>query len=258
MHARMIVPIALSKLAVAVGLALAAGFATAQSKPAQGKPSGPTPAGDKGTGEQPAPGKRKGPFRAAGGYSIDSPHSTVLFRIKHLNTSYSFGRFDNVSGTFALYPDDLEHSMINVAIDVGSIDTNDKKRDAFLKTEAFFDAEQYPDANFLSRTIKKSGDTKYTAEGTLSIHGEKKPVTLELEETGTIDSDKTGVRAGFYGQFTIRRSEFGMTNMLDTLGDEVQLTVSIEGVQTDAMPKSDKSEPAPKAAPAPKTPPKKG
>jgi len=257
MHVRMIVPIALSTLA------LAAGFATPQSKPAQEKPSGSTPAADKGTGdkaagEKRAGDKRKGPFRAAGGYGIDPMHSTVLFRIKRLNTSYFFGRFDNVSGTFALYPDDLEHSMINVAIDVGSIDTNDKKRDAFLKTEAFFDAEQFPDANFVSRTIKKSGDTKYTAEGSLSLHGERKPVTLELEEIGTIDSDKTGVRAGFYGQFTIRRSEFGLTTMMDTLGDEVQLTVSIEGVQTDAMPKSDKSEPAPKAVPAPKTPPKKG
>jgi polyisoprenoid-binding protein YceI len=255
MHARMIVPIALSTLA------LAAGFATPQSKPAQGKPSGQATPGEKGGGEKPAANKRTGPFRAAGGYGIDSPHSTVLFRIKHLNTSYSFGRFDNVSGTFALYPDDLEHSMINVAIDVGSIDTNDKKRDAFLKTEAFFDAEQFPDANFISRAIRKSGDTKYTAEGTLSIHGEKKPVTLELEETGTIDSDKTGVRAGFYGLFTIRRSEFGMTNMMDTLGDEVQITVSIEAVQTDATAKTGagpKSEPEPKTEPAPKTPPKKG
>ncbi len=233
MHARMIVPIALSTLALAVG------FATPQSKPAQGKSSSSKTAGDPAAGDKPAAAKpAKGPLRAAGGYGIDSAHSTVLFRIKHLNTAYSFGRFDSVSGTFALYPEDLEHSMINVAIDVGSLDTNDKKRDAFLKTEAFFDAEQFPDANFVSRSIKKSGDTKWTAEGTLSIHGQKKPVTLDLEETGTIDSDKTGFRAGFYGQFTIQRSEFGMTNMLEILSDEVQLTVSIEAIQTEAVAKT--------------------
>ena len=251
MHARMIVPIALSTLAFASGLALAAGFAAPQSKPAQGKPSGA-----KAAGETPAAGKQaKGPLRAAGGYGIDTPHSTVLFRIKHLNTSYSFGRFDNVSGTFALYPDDLEHSMINVAIDVESIDTNDKKRDAFLKTEAFFDAVQYPDANFVSHSIKKSGDTKWTAEGTLSIHGEKRPLTLVLEETGTIDSDKTGFRAGFYGQFTIQRSDFGMTNMMDILGDEVQITVSIEALQTEAVAKKDAA-PKPDVAPKPAQKPK--
>jgi polyisoprenoid-binding protein YceI len=228
MHARMIVPIALSTLA------LAAGFATPQSKPAQGKASPPKTEGEKPTGKQP-----KGPLRAAGGFAVDATHSTVLFRIKHLNTSWSFGRFDKVSGTFALYPDDLEHSMINVAIDLESIDTADKKRDAFLKTEAFFDAVQYPDANFVSHSIKKSGDTKWTAEGILSLHGEKKPVTLELEETGTIDSDKTGFRAGFYGQCTIRRSDFAMTDMMDTLGDEVQITVSVEALQTEAVAKKD-------------------
>jgi polyisoprenoid-binding protein YceI len=234
MHARptltrLLLPIGLSTLA------LAAGFPSpAQSKPPQGKPSAGKPGGEK-----PAAKPPKGPLRAAGGYGIDSTHSTVLFRIKHLNTSWSFGRFDNVSGTFSLLPDNLDHSVLNVSIDVGSLDTNEKKRDAFLKTDAFFDAEQYPDATFVSRAIRKSGDTKYTAEGSLSMHGVKKPLTLELEETGTIDTDKTGFRAGFYGQFTIKRSDFGMTNMMDVLGDEVQITVSIEAVQTDAIAKTD-------------------
>lgn len=233
MHARMIVPIALSMLA------LAAGSAIPQSKPAQGKPSSGKTTGEKAAGEPASDGKQAaGPLRAAGGYGIDAGHSTVLFRIKHLNTCYSFGRFDNVTGTFALYPDDLEHSMINVVIDVTSIDTNDKRRDAILKADGFFDAEQFPDANFVSHSIRKSGDTKWTAEGTLSIHGEKKPLTLELEETGAIDSPKMGVRAGFYGQFTVQRSEFGMTNMMDILGDEVQVTFSIEALQTEAVTKS--------------------
>jgi polyisoprenoid-binding protein YceI len=239
MHARTLLPIGLSTLVVLAGC-LVAGLASPQSKPPPGKSSTQKPGGDKAPADKPA---KKGPMRAAGGYGIDAPHSTVLFRIKHLNTAWSFGRFDNVTGTFSLYPDDLEHSTLNVSIDVASLDTNDKKRDAFLKTEAFFDTEQFPDATFVSRSIKKTGEFKYSAEGSLSIHGVRNPVTLELEETGTIDSDKTGFRAGFYGQFTIKRSDFGMTNMMEILGDEVQVTVSIEAVQTDAV---QKNEPAPK------------
>ena len=35
----------------------------------------------------------------ADSFTIDPVHSTVIFRVKHLNTSYSFGRFNDISGT---------------------------------------------------------------------------------------------------------------------------------------------------------------
>ena len=227
MNARMIAPLGLSTLALTVGL-FAAGFApaspqgkTPEAKPAQAKPEAPKPAGKK-------------ELRASGGYSIDAVHSTVFFKIKHLNTSWSYGRFNNLSGTFNLYPDDMERSSLNVSIDVTSIDTNDEKRDGHLKSEAFFDVEQFPDANFASRSIKKTGDRKFTAEGSLMLHGVKQPLTLELEEVGAIDSEKMGVLAGFHGEFTIKRSEFGITYGPEALGDEVHVTISIEARQTDA------------------------
>lgn len=230
MHARMIAPIGLSLFALSAGLAVSAS-ASSQGKPAAGKPA--QGKGDKGKpAESPAP--QSSVRRAAGGYGVDPVHSTVLFKVKHAQTSWAFGRFDNITGTFTLLPENMERSMLNITIDTTSIDTNDKKRDAHLKSNAFFDVEQFPDATFISRSIKKSGDTKYSAEGNLEIHGVKKPLTIELEETGAIDDEKLGVLAGFFGQFTIKRSDFGMTFMPAMLGDEVQVTVSIEGKQTDA------------------------
>ncbi|MFH0982477.1 MAG: YceI family protein [Planctomycetota bacterium] len=38
-------------------------------------------------------------------------------------------------------------------------------------------------------------------------------------------------RAGFETTFTIQRSAFGMTTMPGGLGDEVRITVSVEGVK---------------------------
>ena len=235
MHARMIAPVGLSLFALTAGLVVTAS-ASSQEKPAAGKPA--QGKGDQGKGDKGKPAASPAPQanvrRASGGYGIDPVHSTVLFKVKHANTSYAFGRFDNVSGTFTLLPDNMERSMINITVDAASIDTNEKKRDAHLKSNAFFDVEQFPDATFVSRSIKKSGDTKYTAEGNLEIHGVRKPLTIELEETGAIDHEKMGVLAGFFGQFTVKRSDFGMQFMPDMLGDEVQVTVSIEGRQTDA------------------------
>lgn len=235
MHARMIVPVGFALFALTAGLAVSA---TSQEKPPSGKPAAQGKEGKEGKGDKgkaaATPAPQANVRRAAGGYGIDPVHSTVLFKVKHANTSWAFGRFDNVTGTFILLPDNMERSMINITVDAGSIDTNDKKRDGHLKSNSFFDVEQFPDATFVSRSIKKSGDTKFTAEGNLEIHGVKKPLTIELEETGALDHEKMGVIAGFFGQFTIKRSDFGMQFMPDMLGDEVQVTVSIEGRQTDA------------------------
>ena len=213
----------ISAFALVTASAVGAGFAIAnQAAPAkaaaQAKPAEPAKAG----------------FKAAGGYSIDGVHSTVIFKIKHMNTSWAFGRFDRISGTFDLLPDNMERSSLVVSIETASVDTNEPKRDGHLKSDAFLDVEQFPDATFVSKSIKPAGEGKYSVEGSLSLHGVKKLLTVTLEETGTSDTPRTGVRAGFFGTFTIKRSDFGIKFMPEALGDEIQLTVSIEGSQTDA------------------------
>ena len=140
MHARMIAPIGLSLLALSAGLVVSAS-ASSQGKPAAGKPA--QGKGDKGKpAESPAPPSNV--RRASGGYGIDPVHSTVLFKVKHAQTSWAFGRFDNVSGTFTLLPENMERSMINITIDTTSIDTNSEKRNAHLKSDSFFDVQQFP------------------------------------------------------------------------------------------------------------------
>ena len=51
-----------------------------------------------------------------------------------------------------------------------------------------------------------------------------------LTRTGTKDT-QMGKRTGLEGTFTVKRSDFGMNKMLDAVGDEVTLTVSIEAVK---------------------------
>jgi polyisoprenoid-binding protein YceI len=40
-----------------------------------------------------------------------------------------------------------------------------------------------------------------------------------------------GERAGFDGQFTVNRSDYGMTFMVGPVGDEVSLWINLEGVK---------------------------
>ena len=69
--------------------------------------------------------------------------------------------------------------------------------------------------------------------GDLELHGVTKSVTIDLERTGFSDS-KMGVRIGFFGQLALKRSDYGVSAMPDGIGEEAQLTISVEAVRTDA------------------------
>jgi polyisoprenoid-binding protein YceI len=184
-----------------------------------------------------SPGQAKGGAtpNLSGSYRIDGGHSTVMFKIKHMNTSWTLGRFDNVTGNFTLNTASPEKSTVSVEVAADSVDTGVKGRDDHLKSDSFFDAVQFPSVSFASKSVKKAGEGKYTVEGDLSLHGVKKPLTVEFEQVGFSDSPKMGFRLGFFGTFTVKRSDFGMKYGLDGMvGDDVQMTISIEGIQTDA------------------------
>lgn len=187
-------------------------------------------------GSAAAPRQAKPAPNPSGSYKIDGVHSTVLFRIKHMNASWSFGRFDKITGNFSLNTANPEKSAVTVEVATESIDTGNSQRDGDVKGPTFLDAVQFPAITFASRSVKKAGDGKFTIEGDLNLHGVKKPLTVDFEQVGFSDT-KMGVRAGFFGTFAVKRSDFGMKVAPEAVGDDVQMTISIEGVQTDSAAK---------------------
>jgi polyisoprenoid-binding protein YceI len=158
-------------------------------------------------------------------FAIDAVHSTVLFRIKHMNTSNAWGRFNDIQGTADL---DGSKPALNVTLTVDSIDTANQKRDEHLEGPDFFNAKQFPTIAFKSTKITKVDDAHYDVEGTLTLHGVSKPIAVKLERTGTARSPMTGEIIGYATEFKIKRSDYGMKLMVGPLGDEVLLIVSLE------------------------------
>jgi len=164
----------------------------------------------------------------AGAWKIDAVHSTVLFKVKHLGTSWSIGRFNGVSGELTLDEAKPENTKLGVEIDAGSVDTNNKARDDHLRSEEFFSAKEFPKIAFTSTKVAKSGE-KYTITGELALHGVKKSISFTAEKVGSSNIEVAGgPRIGFLAQTTIKRSDFGMDGHLDAVGDEVELTLAIE------------------------------
>jgi polyisoprenoid-binding protein YceI len=201
--------ILLGSLALVSALGL---FLSAASSPSQAKPAAaPNPSGK---------------------YTVDTVHSTVLFRVKHMNASWAFGRFNQVTGELSLNTASPEKSSVTVTIATDSVDTGAPKREAALKGLEVFDVVQFPEATFVSKSVKKSGEGKYAVDGEITFRGIKKPLSVEFEQVGFSDT-KMGVRIGFYGTFMLKRSDFGMKVVPEQLGDEVYVTVSLEGTQTE-------------------------
>lgn len=166
-------------------------------------------------------------------YGVDAVHSAVIFRIKHLGASWSYGRFNEIEGSFAFSADAPEACAIDIKVKTASIDTANADRDTHLRSPEYFDAEKYKEIAFKSREFKKAGDNQYTVKGDLTFHGMTKPIDVKFEWVGVGKGFRNEVRGGFEAVFEIKRSEYGMKGGLGALGDEVRLIVAVEGVKKD-------------------------
>ncbi len=171
---------------------------------------------------------------AADTYKVDNIHSTVLFRVKHMEASYAYGRFNEVAGTFSIDEQDPAKSTLDFQVTADSLDTNSAKRDQHLKSPDFFNAKEFPKITFKSKDVKKVGKDAYEVLGDLSLHGVTKPVTVKVAAIGTAKRPLImggGYASGFEGQFVVNRSDFGMKGMVGPIGEEVRVTVSVEGTR---------------------------
>lgn len=160
-------------------------------------------------------------------YKVDPVHSSIVFKSKHIDTSYVFGRFNDFGGTVNVDSDPSKMSF-DITAKVDSIDTGNPKRDTHLKSPDFFSAKEFPTIAFKSTSVKPAGDNKFEVTGDLTLHGVTKPVTVTMEKVGTSNNPQFGERAGFYTKFTVKRSDFGMSGMTNMIGDDADLAVAFE------------------------------
>jgi len=169
------------------------------------------------------------PKAALGAYDVDTAHSTVGFRIKHLDVAYQFGRFDKFTGEVVLgaSPD---ASSVKVVIDAASVNSANEARDQHLRNQDFLDVKQFPEASFTSKRIAAKDADTFTVSGDLSLHGVTKSVTFDMDFLGAKDAgERFGYKAGFFGTLDIQRRDFGIdTYPNEVLSDTIQLTLAIE------------------------------
>jgi len=167
----------------------------------------------------------------AGQYNVDTSHSNVGFKVKHMMISDVTGKFDKFNGTFEYDEKTKTLKSLNGKMEVASINTANEKRDAHLKSPELFDAQKYPEITFTLDKVK--GDSAY---GKLTMHGVTKNVVLDLENNGIIKDPWGNQRVGLGLSGKLNRKDYGITwnTVLEAggvaVGETVKLDIQLEGI----------------------------
>ena len=164
----------------------------------------------------------------AGTYKLDSAHGKITWSVDHMGFSTYVGQFVAVQANLTLDHANPSASTLTATIPLTEVDTNSDGLDAHLQTADFFDTANHPVATFVSRsvTIDAADPSEAVVVGDLTLRGVTRPVTMAVEFNQAGPS-MGAYKAGFDGEATIKRSDFGIAYGLPVLGDEV--TLHIEG-----------------------------
>jgi polyisoprenoid-binding protein YceI len=168
-------------------------------------------------------------------YTIDTDHSNVAFKVRHLVSKVA-GEFTDFDGTITADFNNLDVSGVQFSIRTASIDTRNEDRDGHLRSADFFDVEKFPEITFTSTKITKVDKNSFAVAGTLTMHGVSKPTTLTVDHLGEMNA-MGGTRAGYELSTTLDRKDWGISwnKALDSggliLGDDVEININLEVIK---------------------------
>jgi polyisoprenoid-binding protein YceI len=163
-------------------------------------------------------------------YVLDPNHTFPSFAADHMGgLSVWRGKFTQSAGK-VVYDKDAKSGTIDVTVQIASIDFGVPKLDEHAKSPEIFDAAKYPTATYSGKFTKFNGSGPTEAEGTLTMHGVTKPVTLTIDSFLCKPSPMTKKEVcGADASATFDRSEFGIDfgqkfgfKMAVTLGIQVE------------------------------------
>jgi polyisoprenoid-binding protein YceI len=178
-------------------------------------------------------------FAAPAVYTIDPAQSGAEFVVKHMMVNDVKGLFRGVRGTVEYDPSNPASAKIDATVDASTIDTQQAKRDAHLRSADFFEVGKYPTMRFVSKQAMPAGPGKLKVLGDLTMHGVTREVTLDIDGPSPESKDASGrVRTGATATTKLSRRGFGLTwnKLLETggvvVGDEVQITLHIRLIRS--------------------------
>ncbi len=139
-------------------------------------------------------------------------------------------RFEGIQGGLALRREVWgDQSQMLVMIDTNSLAMDKGFIKNMLKGEYFLDTYTYSKILFVSTKLWWLSDEKAVLEGDLTMHGVTKPVYFSVDVTTVPNNDPDSVAdIVVTAKSFIRRTDFGMGNLLFLVDEEIELCMRIK------------------------------
>ena len=170
-------------------------------------------------------------FAAPVTYVLDPKHTYPSFSADHMGgLSVWRGKFTATTGK-VVYDKDAKSGTIDVTVDLSSVDFGNAKLDEHAKSPEIFDAAKYPTATYSGKFTQFNASGPTEAQGTFTLHGVSKPLTLKIDSFLCKPSPMTHKEVcGADASATFDRSDYGV-DFGKTYGFKmwVKLEIQVEG-----------------------------
>ncbi len=129
-----------------------------------------------------------------------------------------------------------ENSYVEAVIDAKTVNTGVEMRDNHLRSADFLEVEAFPNITFKSTKIEVTDENEGLITGDLTIHGVTRPVVLDVEFLGALNSPFGDKRAGFAASTKINREDWGLTynQALEAggllVGKDIKISLDLEAI----------------------------
>ncbi|MER6124583.1 YceI family protein [Streptomyces sp. NPDC001795] len=171
-----------------------------------------------------------------GAWLFDPPHTAIRFIAKHVGMANVHGRFERFDGGIQI-DQDMTRSRVHVRIDASSINTGNNTRDNHLRSADFLDVERFPYIDFAGTRFAYRGGSKWTLQGSLTMHGVSRSVSLDTTYLGTVNGGYgEELRCAALAKAELHREDFTLNwrSMLArgiaVVGPTVQLELDVQAM----------------------------
>ncbi|NJN41895.1 MAG: YceI family protein, partial [Flammeovirgaceae bacterium] len=140
-------------------------------------------------------------------WTIDKSHSNITFTATHMVVAEVEGNFKDFDAKVTSSSEDFNGADVEFTAKTASIFTDSENRDKHLKSDDFFNAEQFPEIKFAGKIVKEGA--KYKLNGQFTMRDVTKDVVFDVNYRGSINTGR-GTKAGFKITGTINRFDYGL------------------------------------------------
>ena len=164
------------------------------------------------------------PAAHAADWRMDPAGSKVEY-IATVQKNRASGTFREFDARARFDPNRLADSQVEVTVVTASADMIDPDVNKTIRGPDWFDSARFPQAVFRASDVRRIGDGRYVARGTLTLKGIEQPVEIPFVWTTDVDT------ATIAGELTVKRASFriglGEWASTEVVGPDVTVKFSL-------------------------------